>query len=213
MPTPGGTLAAMECGKPSPMGELFPLTKAALWFARGAFRIRQAFSYLLLPLMACAEQLPIMIYRTADGLARDKVTAIVTDKNGYLWLGTFEGLSRFDGYEFVNYVVNQGSRDDVVSALLITRDGSLWIGTSSGLFHFNPLNDRLAGTGLRSISRMALGTVRSLHWPKTKMAPFGAAPTWVFSGCGGFRHRAHNLTRWISSNQTENCAGRLGRDR
>jgi ligand-binding sensor domain-containing protein len=112
-------------GKPSPMGELVRLAKAAL-------------CCLLLPLLAYAEQLPIRIYRAADGLARDVVNAIVADKNGYLWFGTDEGLSRFDGYEFTNYGVNEGLPNAVVNALLITRDGGLWVGTSRGLYRFNP---------------------------------------------------------------------------
>jgi signal transduction histidine kinase/streptogramin lyase len=94
--------------------------------------------WLLLSLLGGAEQLPIRIYRTADGLARDSIYAIVTDKNGYLWFATGEGLSRFDGYEFTNYGLNEGLPDAMVNALLIARDGSLWVGTQKGLCHFNP---------------------------------------------------------------------------
>ena len=93
---------------------------------------------LLLPVLAHAEQLPIRIYRVADGLARDDVQTIVADKAGYLWFGTTEGLSRFDGYEFTNYGLNEGLPHASVNALLFTRDGGLWIGTSKGLCRFNP---------------------------------------------------------------------------
>jgi ligand-binding sensor domain-containing protein len=71
----------------------------------GAFQIRQAFLCLLLPLLVHAEQLPIRIYRAADGLARELVQTIVADKNGYPWFGTDYGLSRFDGYALTNYGV------------------------------------------------------------------------------------------------------------
>jgi len=91
-----------------------------------------------MPLLVHAEQLPIRIYRTADGLARNTVNAIAADKNGYLWFGTFEGVSRFDGYEFTNYGLNEGLPHAEVNALLITRDGGLWVGTSRGIFRFNP---------------------------------------------------------------------------
>ena|SRR5215475_9314925 len=50
-----------------------------------------------------AEQLPIKIYTTADGLVRDEINRIVQDSHGYLWFCTAEGLSRFDGYKFTNY--------------------------------------------------------------------------------------------------------------
>jgi len=107
-------------------------------FRCGRFRIGQFLGILFLPLMVHAEQLPIRIYRTADGLARDSVNAIAADKNGYLWFGTDEGLSRFDGYEFTNYGVNEGLPRAFVTALLVTRDGGLWVGTSKGLAQFSP---------------------------------------------------------------------------
>jgi signal transduction histidine kinase/ligand-binding sensor domain-containing protein len=103
-----------------------------------AHRIRRALLSLILPLLAYAEQLPIRIYRTADGLAENYVNAIAADKSGYLWFGTNEGLSRFEGFEFTNYGVNEGLPHAVVSALLVTSDGGLWIGTGRGLCRFNP---------------------------------------------------------------------------
>jgi len=62
-----------------------------------------------------AEQLPIRTYTTADGLARDRVYKIVSDPHGFLWFCTYDGLSRFDGYEFVNYSVDDGLPHRVVS--------------------------------------------------------------------------------------------------
>lgn len=50
-----------------------------------------------------------------------------------------DGLSRFDGYEFVNYSVAQGLPHRVVFDLLITRSGDYWVVTSAGVAHFNPL--------------------------------------------------------------------------
>jgi ligand-binding sensor domain-containing protein len=61
-----------------------------------------------------AEQLPIRTYTTVDGLPRDRVYKIVPDPRGFLWFCTYDGLSRFDGYEFVNYNVAQGLPHRVV---------------------------------------------------------------------------------------------------
>src|ERR1700730_3627194 len=55
-----------------------------------------------------AGRLPIKTYTTADGLARDQVNRIVRDSHGFLWFCTAEGLSRFDGYTFTNYTMDQG---------------------------------------------------------------------------------------------------------
>jgi len=84
-----------------------------------------------------AEQLPIRAYTTADGLARDGVSKIVTDPRGFLWFCTYDGLSRFDGYEFVNYSVAQGLPHRSVQDLLITRKGDYWVATSGGVARFN----------------------------------------------------------------------------
>jgi ligand-binding sensor domain-containing protein/two-component sensor histidine kinase len=84
-----------------------------------------------------AEQLPIRTYTTADGLARDGVYKIVTDPRGFLWFCTYDGLSRFDGYEFVNYGVAQGLPHRSIHDLLITRKGDYWVATSAGVAHFN----------------------------------------------------------------------------
>ena len=55
-----------------------------------------------------AQQLPVRNYTTADGLPRDFVLSIVRDSRGFLWFCTADGLSRFNGYEFANYGVEQG---------------------------------------------------------------------------------------------------------
>ena len=55
-----------------------------------------------------AERLPIRRYATADGLAHNNVNRIVKDSRGFLWFCTAEGLSRFDGYTFANFGVDQG---------------------------------------------------------------------------------------------------------
>lgn len=86
-----------------------------------------------------AEQLPIRTYTTADGLARDRVYKIVSDPHGFLWFCTYDGLSRFDGYEFVNYSIEHGLLHRLVFDLLITRKGDYWVATSGGIARFNPL--------------------------------------------------------------------------
>lgn len=91
---------------------------------------------LLCPLLA--EQLPIRVYTTADGLPHNWITLIRRDARGYLWLGTREGIARFDGYGFASYGKSDGLTNTNATALLITRDGEIWAGTSEGLFRFQP---------------------------------------------------------------------------
>ena len=85
-----------------------------------------------------AKRLPIRTYTTADGLARDHILCILQDSHGFLWFGTAEGLSRFDGYRFTNYQTAQGLPGNVVRGVLETRQGIYWIATTSGLARFDP---------------------------------------------------------------------------
>lgn len=93
---------------------------------------------LLAPAFMQAEQLPVRTYTTVDGLARNAVTKIVLDSHGFLWFGTTEGLSRFDGYSFTTYGVDQGLPNRQVNDLLETTTGVLWVSTFGGLCRFNP---------------------------------------------------------------------------
>jgi len=85
-----------------------------------------------------AEQLPLRVYTTADGLPHNVVNKIIRDSRGFLWFCTNDGMSRFDGYEFVNFGVKQGLPHSVVNDLLETREGEYWIATNGGLVKFDP---------------------------------------------------------------------------
>ena len=70
----------------------------------------------------------------ADGLPQDTIRAIAQTADGYLWLGTDEGLTRFDGYDFVTLTKDSGSLpSNSITALAAGNDGTLWIGTPNGL--------------------------------------------------------------------------------
>jgi ligand-binding sensor domain-containing protein len=65
--------------------------------------------------------------------------AIAQDRDGYLWLGTYRGLYRFDGVRFLRWMPPAGMHlpSSRITSLLADRDGSLWIGTEGGLAHWN----------------------------------------------------------------------------
>jgi signal transduction histidine kinase/ligand-binding sensor domain-containing protein/CheY-like chemotaxis protein len=73
-------------------------------------------------------------WRTEDGLPQSSVYALAQTRDGYLWLGTNEGLARFDGVRFTLYDTanTKALRQNQVSALVEDREGTLWIGTSGG---------------------------------------------------------------------------------
>ncbi|WP_299666639.1 two-component regulator propeller domain-containing protein [uncultured Polaribacter sp.] len=80
-------------------------------------------------------------YNDNGGLSHNSVRHIVQDKHGFLWLGTFSGLNRFDGYQFKTYLSsspgdNKINNDDITALHLDEDSNNLWIGTRKGLTLF-----------------------------------------------------------------------------
>ncbi|MFD2832594.1 two-component regulator propeller domain-containing protein [Gramella sp. AN32] len=77
-------------------------------------------------------------YNENGGLSHNSVRHIVQDKHGFLWLGTFSGLNRFDGYEFKSFLSssegnNKINNNDITALELDEVSNHLWIGTRKGL--------------------------------------------------------------------------------
>ncbi|MCU0405597.1 MAG: histidine kinase [Ignavibacteriaceae bacterium] len=72
----------------------------------------------------------------ADGLSQSTIFAMIQDREGYLWLGTIDGLNRYDGYEFRVYAndasIPSSISDNFISALCEDSDGFIWVGTVNG---------------------------------------------------------------------------------
>jgi len=85
-----------------------------------------------------ASQLPLRQYTTADGLVSNSVMSIAPDSRGFLWFGTAEGLSRFDGFGFTNQTASTGLLHSSVRQVLVDRRGYFWLATPEGLVRFRP---------------------------------------------------------------------------
>jgi signal transduction histidine kinase/ligand-binding sensor domain-containing protein len=78
-----------------------------------------------------------LVWTQQDGLPQDTIRALAQTTDGYLWVGTDEGLARFDGYEFVVFDKTKGDLPgNSITALASAADGALWIGTSNGLAEY-----------------------------------------------------------------------------
>lgn len=119
-------------------------------------------------------------YSIEDGLSNSTIQSIIQDKKGYIWIGTRNGLNRFDGKTFEKFYSNntsQGLTNDYINVLLVTAKNKVWIGTKNGLSIFHPeshhvnrasalspaykILDEINVTGL-------LETVRDQIWISTK---------------------------------------------
>lgn len=70
-------------------------------------------------------------YSTKDGLASNAISDITTDKYGYIWLATYNGLCRYDGYSFYNYVTEMRSNipglHNRILNICADRIGNIWM--------------------------------------------------------------------------------------
>ncbi len=85
-------------------------------------------------------------YKISDGLSQNFTTDICQDKLGYIWVGTQDGLNRFDGYEFKIYRQNpsdkQSLSDNYIIDLFIAPDSLLWIVNNNGLEVYDYKTDK-----------------------------------------------------------------------
>jgi len=70
---------------------------------------------------------------TKHGLSQQHILCMLQDKDGFIWIGTYNGLNRFDGYEFKTFLSEENNPNslsiNVVFSMLEASDGRLWLGT------------------------------------------------------------------------------------
>ena len=80
-------------------------------------------------------------YTVDDGILSNIVNEVMQDRIGYLWLATSNGLTRYDGYEFVNFSPNMNDSTALQLPLLSTlfedSEGDIWIGGVQGISKYN----------------------------------------------------------------------------
>ena len=84
-------------------------------------------------------------FRTVDirnGLSQNSVNRIFQDKKGFMWFGTKDGLSRYDGLSFRIYNnENSNLGRNFITVLYEDSKGNIWVGTDGGLYIYNPILD------------------------------------------------------------------------
>ena len=106
--------------------------------------VQACLTLLLLSLSLCARSQGGLFF-TSDKLSNTNITSICQDKSGYIWIGTENGLNRFDGYKFTVYKNKpQDSTSlmfNIVNKVFCDKSGNLWVGTNTGLQRYDDKTD------------------------------------------------------------------------
>ena len=80
-------------------------------------------------------------YQVENGLSDNMATCCVQDRKGYIWIGTRDGLNRFDGYTFKVFRNDPDETETLgsnwITCLGCDMNGDLWVGTLSGLYQYD----------------------------------------------------------------------------
>ncbi len=72
-------------------------------------------------------------FRQSDGLGNLNIECLIQDHAGFLWIGTQNGLFRYDGRQFFEFGVKDGIPSSYIHSLSESPDGTLWVGSAQGL--------------------------------------------------------------------------------
>lgn len=88
-----------------------------------------------------SEKKTIKYLGVEDGLSNNVVNSLYQDRFGFIWMGTYDGLNRYDGYNFKVFRNKWGNDNSLINNHIITLNGDskdrVWIGTQKGISYFD----------------------------------------------------------------------------
>ncbi|QOY86501.1 hybrid sensor histidine kinase/response regulator [Paludibaculum fermentans] len=126
-----------------------------------------------------AHQYQFLLYGRQHGLGNLAISAITQDQTGYLWVGTQNGLYRYDGHSFVEKGFSGGIPPDPIVALHADKQGGLWVATHARLFHSTPGGFREVAFGRKAqfLTHNVIGSRAGRVYAATSEGLFELSPT------------------------------------
>jgi ligand-binding sensor domain-containing protein/serine phosphatase RsbU (regulator of sigma subunit) len=107
-----------------------------------------------LPKQLLAQKYYFDNYSVKEGLSQSKVYDVIQDVDGFIWIGTASGVSRFDGKHFQNFSSDDGLSENGIQTIIQDSEGQIWFGhTGGGIsiydgnIFYNPVPDTLKING------------------------------------------------------------------
>eukprot|EP01035_Chromulina_nebulosa_P001732 gene1732-2335_t len=152
-------------------------------------RLLVALLFLLYGAKADAQESPFVFSQLNedDGLADNVVNCFFKDHRGIMWIGTYNGFSRFDGSNFYKYKIRKGKNsmtNEVVHRLCEDKKGNIWGATNTGAFCYMPRLDSFVNYSIKNFGR----TRNSLNILCDRQGAI-----WVTGGSSVYKHNPGTL--------------------
>ncbi|TMQ13187.1 MAG: hypothetical protein E6J91_19175 [Deltaproteobacteria bacterium] len=116
-------------------------------------------------------QLALRVYAGADGLRNLVINGIAQDRDGLLWIGTDDGVYRFDGERFTHFAVSEGLTSSLVLVVGVGPGGEACVGGTKGLVCWDGGRfSRAATRGLPEVPVHAMVTFAGVLWVRAGRA-------------------------------------------
>ncbi len=184
-----------------------------------------------IPLHAQVRQYRFTNFSVENGLSGFRDYAVVQDSTGFIWIGTFSGLDRYDGTTFKTFKNDDSDSTSLSSnfphKLFVDAQGTLWVGTvADGLNRYVPASNSFVRYqfNARDSTSISANEISALCETRRPDGLRNETSLWIGTKGGGlnkfisstttfvrFRHSANNAQSLCNDNITALAAGRDGR--
>lgn len=164
-----------------------------------------AFLLLTAPLSSRSQDLQFDYITNEDGLSSNYVTCVFQDSKGFIWIGTKDGLNKYNGIDFIEFLNDPKNghsiSDNYITQILEDKQRNLWIGTANGLNLFK--NDQ------QGFTRVDLKTSSGTSFPNTEITQLfkdDDGNLWIGTGDGAlhwYDYNGHTFLTYPSNNTTK----------